>query len=218
MGRVRTEAKPRPAPKGRAAAARTAARVDLPREMVEVAAKILATEGLAALSVRRVAAEVEASTMVVYTHFHDKDGLVDAAIAEAFSRFAAALASVHEEDPFQHLRALGHAYRAFALGSPSWYRLLFSRTGELAARPEGTARRELPPAAPRAFDSLTRAIARVLALLDRPARDIEPAAMNVWAITHGLVSLELSGGCPPERADEAFESMLAFVEAGLRGG
>ena len=217
MGRARTDAKPRPAPRGRAAAARTAARVDLPREMIEVAAKILATEGLAALSVRRVAAEVEASTMVVYTHFHDKDGLVDAAIAEAFSRFAAALASVHHEDPFQHLRALGRAYRAFALGSPSWYRLLFSRTGELAARPEGTARRELPPAAPRAFDSLTRAIARVLAVLDRPARDIEPAAMNVWAITHGLVSLELSGGCPPERADEAFESMLAFVEAGLRG-
>jgi AcrR family transcriptional regulator len=203
MGRARTSAR------SRAAAARTAARVDLRRDMIEAAARILGSEGLGALSVRRVAAEVEASTMVVYTHFHDKDGLVDAAIAEAFERFAAALASVHADDPFGHLRALGHAYRGFALKHPTWYRLLFWRTGES---------KSMPPAAPRAFDALTRAIGRVLAELDRPARDIEPAAMNVWAITHGLVSLELSGGCPPERVDEAFESMLAFVEAGLRGG
>lgn len=177
--------------------------------MIEAVARVLAEEGLGALSVRRVAAEVGASTMVVYTHFEDKDGLVDAAVAEAFDRFASALAAAHHEDPFEHLWELGRAYRAFALGSPAWYRLLFWRTGE---------RREMPPAAPRAFDALTRVIGRVLAKLDRPAREIEPAAMNVWAITHGLVSLELSGGCPPERSEEAFESMLAFIEAGLRGG
>ncbi len=213
MGRARTEGrgharKGPPIPSGRAAAARTAARVDLRRDIVEAAAKILGSEGLGALSVRRVAADVGASTMVVYTHFRDKDGLVDAAVAEAFERFAAALASVHHEQPFEHLRRLGRAYRAFALASPAWYRLLFWRTGE---------NKEMPAAAPRAFDALTRAIGRVLAELDRPARDIEPAAMNVWAITHGIVSLELSGGCPPERTDEAFESALDFVEAGLRG-
>jgi AcrR family transcriptional regulator len=194
--------------RSRAAAARTAARVDLRSDMVEAAAKVLADEGPSALSVRRVAALVGASTMVVYTHFHDKDGLVDAAVAEAFERFASALASVHEADPMANLRALGTAYRGFARHNPSWYRLLFWRSG---------GGRELPPASSRAFDSLSRAIGRVLAALDRPARDIEPAAFNVWAITHGVVSLELSGACPPDQADAAFERMLDFVEAALRG-
>jgi len=175
--------------------------------MIEAAATVLGNDGLGALSVRRVAADVGASTMVVYTHFRDKDGLVDAAVAEAFERFAAALAAVQHEEPFAHLRALGHAYRAFAKRSPSWYRLLFWRTGE---------GRAMPPAAPRAFDALSRAIGRVLAVLDRPARQIEPTALNVWAITHGLVSLELSGACPPEDADGAFERMLDFVEAAVR--
>jgi AcrR family transcriptional regulator len=195
--------------RGRAAATRTAGRVDLRREMIEAAAKILGDEGLAALSVRRVAAEVGASTMVVYTHFVDKDGLVDAAVAEAFERFATALSSLQLEDPTEHLRAQGRSYRAFALRNPTWYRLLFWRSG---------AGRELPPASSRAFDTLSRAIGRILAELDRPAKDIEPAALNVWAITHGLVSLELSGAIPSADADAAFERMLDFIDAGLRGG
>jgi AcrR family transcriptional regulator len=195
--------------RARATATRTAARVDLRREMIEVAAKILGDEGLAALSVRRVAAEVGASTMVVYTNFVDKDGLIDATVAEAFERFATALSSVQHEDPTEHLRAQGRSYRAFARRNPSWYRLLFSRSGD---------GREMPPASSRAFDTLSRAIGRILATLERPAKDIEPAALNVWAITHGLVSLELSGAIPSAEADAAFERMLDFIDAGLRGG
>ncbi|MBC8071419.1 MAG: TetR/AcrR family transcriptional regulator [Deltaproteobacteria bacterium] len=191
------------------AATRTAARLDLRREMIECAAKILGDEGIGALSVRRVAAEVGASTMVVYTHFVDKDGLVDAAVAEAFERFATALSSVQLGDPAAHLRALGRSYRAFALRNPAWYRLLFWRSGD---------GRAMPPASARAFDTLSRAIGRILADFDRPAKDIEPAALNVWATTHGLVSLELSGAIPSEQADAAFERMLDFVDAGLRGG
>ena len=33
-----------------------------------------------------------------------------------------------------------------------------------------------------------------------------------------VTGAEQQGGCPPERSDEAFESMLTFIEAGLRGG
>jgi AcrR family transcriptional regulator len=192
----------------RASSSAAAARDDLRRAIIDAASRILAEEGPAALSVRRVASEVGASTMVVYTHFRDKDGLVDAVLTEAFSRFATALARVHDPDPWTHLRALGHAYRAFAKSQPSSYKLLWGR-----ATPE----RPVPATASRAFDALTSAIARVLALLDRPARDVEPAALNVWAITHGLVSLELAGACGGGDVDAAFEQMLDFIESALRG-
>lgn len=157
---------------------------------------------------RRIAHAVGASTMVVYTHLGDKDGVIDAVLEHAFGGFAAALGAVSEADPWGHLRALGHAYRGFALANPAAYRLLFGR-----ASPSRT----IPASAGRAFESLTRAIGRCMAALDRPARDIEPAALSVWATTHGIVSLELAGACPPGDLDLSFERTLDFIEAGLRG-
>lgn len=182
--------------------------VDVRRALIDAAAQILADEGPAALSVRRVAQEVGASTMVVYTHLGDKDGMIDAVLEHAFSGFAAALGAVAHRDPWAHLRALGHAYRGFAKAHPAAYRLMFGRTSPSAT---------IPPSGARAFEALTSAIARIMAALDRPARSIEPAAMSVWAATHGIVSLELAGGCPPADVDALFEHVLDFIEAGLRG-
>lgn len=186
----------------------TAPVVDLRRALIDAAARILADEGPRALSVRRVAQEVGASTMVVYTHLGDKDGMVDAVLEHAFSEFAATLGAVSETDPWAHLRALGHAYRSFAKANPAAYRLMFGR-----ATPSDS----MPPSGRRGFEALTRAIGRVMAALDRPARTIEPFAMCVWATTHGIVSLELAGGCPPADVEGLFERVLDFIEAGLRG-
>lgn len=182
--------------------------VDLRRALIDAAARILADEGPKALSVRRVAQDVGASTMVVYTHLGDKDGMVDAVLEHAFGEFAAALGAVSEADPWAHLRALGHAYRSFAKANPAAYRLMFGR-----ATPSAT----MPPSGTRGFEALTTAIARVMSALDRPARMIEPAAMCVWAATHGIVSLELAGGCPPADVEGLFEHVLDFIESGLRG-
>jgi AcrR family transcriptional regulator len=182
--------------------------VDPRRAIIDAAAQMLADEGEAGLSVRRVAQQVGASTMVVYTHFGDKDGMIDAVLEHAFGGFAAALGGVSEADPWVHLRALGYAYRGFAVAHPAAYRLLFGRL---------TPSRTIPASAGRAFESLTRTIARCMAALDRPARDIEPAAISVWAATHGFVSLELAGACPPGDVGASFERVLDFIEAGLRG-
>ena len=179
------------------------------RAVIDAATRVLAQEGLRALSVRRIAQEVGASTMVVYTHFGDKDGLVTATLDASFDRFASALQQLHDDDPWAHLRKLGHAYRNFAKKHPNAYRLLFGGTG--GPRPE-------TPSSRRAFDALTRAIGRVLAHLDRSARDIEPIALDVWAATHGIVSLELAGACDnvPD-VDAAFDHLIAFIEAGIKG-
>ncbi len=184
--------------------------VDLRRALIDAAARILADEGPGALSVRRVAQEVGASTMVVYTHLGDKDGMLDAVREHAFAGFAAALAAVDERDPWANLRAVGHAYRGFAKANPAPFKLMFGRATPSPAM-QATSRR--------AFEALTSAIGRVMAALDKPARAIEPAAMSVWAATHGIVSLELTGGRPPSDADAdaVFEHVLDFIEAGLRG-
>jgi AcrR family transcriptional regulator len=192
-----------------ARAARVAAPVvDLRRALIDAAARILADEGPKGLSVRRVAQDVGASTMVVYTHLGDKDGMIDAVLEHAFGEFADTLGAVSDPDPWVHLRALGYAYRSFAKANPAAYRLMFGR-------PTPTGR--MPASGQRGFAALTTAIGRVMAALDRPARMIEPYAMCTWSSIHGIVSLELAGGCPPADVESLFERVLDFIEAGLRG-
>jgi AcrR family transcriptional regulator len=65
-----------------------------PRErLVGAGTRLLERDGPEALKARKVAAEIGASTMAVYTHFGGMNGLLEAIIAASFERFGAALAS-----------------------------------------------------------------------------------------------------------------------------
>jgi len=180
------------------------------REILDVASELLLSEGPKALSMRRVAQAVGASTMVLYTEFGSKDGLIGALLAEGFRRFAVALAAARGRDPWQRLRRLGHAYRGFALQNPAYYLLMWSpRPVDLNPDKEGDGGA--------AFRVLLDTMTEVMTALDRPARDIEPAAMNTWSIVHGFCSLELAGTFGARaHADAAYETTLDFIEGGLR--
>ncbi|MCA9652265.1 MAG: TetR/AcrR family transcriptional regulator [Myxococcales bacterium] len=176
-------------------------------EVLDRAASVLALEGAAALTMRRVAQEVGASTQVLYTLFTSKEGLLDALVEEGFRRFGEALGRVHETDPWAHLRALGLAYRRFALDNPDYYRLLWS--GAVGAEPE-----RRPPGGEIAWQALLTAVTRVLAALDRPAREVEPMATAIWSASHGFCSLELAGF---PGGDVAHEELMDLCAAGLMG-
>jgi AcrR family transcriptional regulator len=94
--------------------------------LLEVAARLLAEEGPGALSARRVAAEVGASTMAVYTHFGGMRELVRGVAREGFARLAAHLAQVpRSDDPVADIARQGMAYRATALENPHLYAVMF---------------------------------------------------------------------------------------------
>lgn len=186
---------------------RAAAREHRRLEVLDHAARVLANEGAGALTMRRVAQEVGASTQVLYTLFASKEGLLEALVGEGFRRFGEALGRVHDDDPWLHLRDLGLAYRRFALENPDYYRLLWSGAGD----PDPD---DKPPGGEIAWQALLSAVTRVLAALDRPARDIEPTATAIWAAAHGFCSLELAGF---PAGDEAYEALLDMSAAGVLG-
>lgn len=185
------------------------------RAILEVAGRLLVDEGPAGLTMRRLASAAGTSTMVLYTRFGSRDAVIEALLAEGFSRFADMLGAVSEPEPLVHLRALGRAYRRFGLENPTSYRLMWGgmHTGDdwrkvntSTAAPHGL----------RAFASLVVAVTRVLAANDRSARDAEPLAMAVWSTVHGFVSLELNGGMPAGvELDRLYERTLDFVLAGV---
>ena len=94
--------------------------------LVEVASRLLEAGGPEAVQARRLAAEVGASTMTVYTHFGGMAELFEALIREGFISFGAHVGAMPtSDDPMADFFVQGMAYRQWALENPQLYRLMF---------------------------------------------------------------------------------------------
>ncbi|MEJ7584383.1 MAG: TetR/AcrR family transcriptional regulator [Acidimicrobiales bacterium] len=155
----------------------------------EAAARLLAEEGPAALTTRRLGAEIGASTTAVYTHFGSKDEIVRSMVVEGFSRLARQLSRVKvTDDPVLDGCNLGWAYRRHALANPHLYAVMFGRT-VAEFRPSPSDRAHGLPTLQVVVDATARAAdaGRI--------RKGDPwlAAVELWTVAHGVVSLELDG-------------------------
>ncbi len=180
---------------------------ELAGHLIDQAGRLLAAEGPAALTTRRVAAEVATSTTAVYSLFGDKQGLLTAMYVEGFRRLGAALRAVEgSADPLADLLAVGVAYRAAALASPYLYQLMFAQPVP-GFQPDEDAR----AAADAAYQPLLAAVDRCLAAgVLRGVPD--QIATHLWGLVHGLVGLELHGWLDPDpgiRDQRYLASLLA---------
>lgn len=183
---------------------------NLRERLLEEAGRLLTGEGPAALSLRRLAAEAGTSTSAVYSLFGGKPELMRALFLEASRRFGRQLATVeHGPDPVEDVRRLGLAYRDFAVANPHLYAVLFSRPMP-DFEPDDEAKRE-------SLDNFAPLSDLVSAAIDSGRIVGEPAtvAMGLWAIVHGMVTLELHGNLP-DGLDPA-EQYEAVITANLRG-
>ncbi len=180
--------------------------------MLEVTSRLISSDGEAAVTVRGVAAECGTSASAVYALFGSRELLVAAVTEEGFRRFGAFLDSVpRTDDPAADLAALGIAYRDSALADPHFYRVMFGREGDAG------------PALRRpTFRVLRDAAARVLKAADPRAGDrrAEEAALALWALAHGLVSLELAGLVPggERRRADRYRTILRSAGPSLLRG
>ncbi|AEA27424.1 MULTISPECIES: TetR/AcrR family transcriptional regulator [Pseudonocardia] len=178
--------------------------------LLEQAGQTLSTQGLGALSLRRLAADAETSTTAVYSLFGGKPALLSALVDEAFRRLAMHLERVRTtDDPCEDLVSLGLAYRESALADPHLYDVMF---GAAAGSPDDTD----PAAARPAFVPLRRAADRAaVAGRLRPGAGPETVTLAVWAVLHGLTSAELRGvgpGCADD-VKVVFETVLRATVA-----
>lgn len=164
--------------------------------LLDAAASIVASEGVDALTTRRLATEVGRSTMAVYTWFGSKPNLLRALYHEAFSRFRDRLMSVaHTDDPLADLVALGAAYRHHALTDPNLYEIMFGSSNRyFSPDPEDLM------LAVGTFEILVAAIARCVDSGDLRG-DPQQVAMQVWSAVHGAMSLELGRGLGEEGSE-----------------
>ncbi|MCQ3997951.1 TetR family transcriptional regulator [Aeromicrobium sp. 636] len=158
--------------------------------LLEGAARILDEQGPAALSARRLATEVGASTMAVYTHFGSMGAVVDAVATEGFRRLIARVDAVEQtDDPAADLLAAAAAYRENALENRHLYAVMF---GAVSVRGLGGA----GPDADVAYAAFRQLVAVVERAMDAgPLRRGDPKAVAAqwWSALHGYMMLELAG-------------------------
>ena len=179
--------------------------------LLEAAARIVANEGVGALSTRRLAAEVGTSTMGVYTWFGSKPNLLRAIFHESFRRFEEALRSVPSTaNPLGDLLQMGWAYRRYALDNPHLYDVMFGASSRMFEPDE-----EDLTLALRTFTLLVESVGRCVDTRAL-AGDPEQGARQLWAAVHGAVSLELvslPGWEPAQR--EVYAALLRTLLIGL---
>ncbi|WP_125775246.1 TetR/AcrR family transcriptional regulator [Antribacter gilvus] len=184
--------------------------------LLEVASRVISASGEGAVTVRAVATEAGTSASAVYSLFGSREDLVAAVSAEGFRRFATHLAAApRTADPVADLAGLGLSYRRSALADPHFYRVMFARAvppGPAAGEPAGGTgpggarsgtdddghARPVPATELPTFGVLRAAVARVLD--GAPPERVEDAAVGLWGLVHGLVSLELVGLLPGDDA------------------
>ncbi|MFZ0778656.1 MAG: TetR/AcrR family transcriptional regulator [Xanthobacteraceae bacterium] len=146
------------------------------------ALKVLGDEGEAQFSTRSVCAIAKVTAPTLYHHYGSADGLLSAALAEAFAQFLESKrAAIQSRDPVMALREGWDDYVRFAAARPRLYAAMMSRVLDGA---------EIP-AATQAFALLIERIAAIAAE-DRLAPTVEVAADLIWASANAASLLHVT--------------------------
>jgi AcrR family transcriptional regulator len=176
-------------------------RAERERSIIMAARELAEAEGWDAVTTRRLAAEIEYSQPVLYSHFSGKDAIMAAVAVEGFAEMAAELraARTSAPNPRQALTDVATAYAAFADQRPALYDAMFTHLVDL---PFATA--EAPAALQDAFAELREAV-RPLAGEDDP----ETLTETFWSGLHGLLTLMRNGRLRREHHERRLALLLS---------
>ena len=162
-------------------------------QLVEAAIRLLADGGAEALQARKLAAEIGASTMAVYTYFGGMAALMEAVAREGFRRLIANMATVEQtDDPVADLYRLALAYRQTAVEHPELFTLMFREAGAHGHAVGDLLKKDPDTEAAASFHGMVAALARTIDA-GRLQGDPLVVASQVWSAVHGYVTLELLG-------------------------
>jgi len=158
-------------------------RAERERRITEVARVIAESEGWNAVTIRRLANEIEHSQPVLYSHFENRDAIVSAVAIEGFRDLASTLRQAAQGSTNRQTARMNvaSAYLAFAREHPALYEAMFTmptglRFAEADSGPE-----------------LQDAFAALAAVIDAAPDAAELVVETFWATLHGLAQLEHAG-------------------------
>jgi AcrR family transcriptional regulator len=156
----------------------------LREELLDACVRLVASEGIGAVSLRRVAREAGVSPGAPYHHFPDRAALLAAISTRGFERLGESLRTARsaESGPRAALLEMAMAYVEFARRHTAYFQLMF--------RPE-LSQPDKHPDTQVAGDAAFATLAEAVAECD--VSDPEGLSLSVWAFAHGLASLAIDG-------------------------
>ena len=166
---------------------------NLKEALVEAARRFIAERGLGGFTLADAAKWVGVTPAALYRHFAGREALVTEVAFRGFDQLAERLgrALAGQGTPLERFTRMGEAYLDFAEKEPGYYAAMFS------ARPEETAAAAPAGQGPKAspFDLLVAALGRTF---PEGFGSVDPRflALEVWALAHGLATLDAAGMLP----------------------
>jgi len=173
--------------------------------VVELASALADREGLAAVTLARVAAEAGVRPPSLYNHVAGRDGLLGAVALRGVRELGAAMrAAAVGRAGVDALQAAARAYRDYARAHP----------GRYAAATRAPAPGDDALAA--AGAEVVEVVATLLRAWTLPEAETVHAVRAFRAALHGFVTLEAAGGFAlPVPLEESFARLVSAVAAGL---
>jgi AcrR family transcriptional regulator len=176
-------------------------RAERERRVVSAARVIAEHEGWEAVTIRRLAEEIEYSQPVIYSHFENRDAIVAAVAVDGFQEITLALREAASGSTGRRnaLKSAATAYLAFARRHPALYEAMFILSTDLRFAEAGTR------------PELRAAFEAIAAVVTPFCVDVEIVTETFWAALHGLAALERSHRIRPSKRDERVSLVIKAI-------
>ncbi|HMI01455.1 MAG TPA: TetR/AcrR family transcriptional regulator [Pedobacter sp.] len=162
-------------------------REEMKQLIMGAALKMFLEDGYAKTSIRNIADAIEYSPGTIYLYYKDKDELLFEVQRHAYGKLLEAFKTyATSKHPFERLAQVCKTYISFGLENPELYDLMFIIRAPMNAD-ESQFKSNGEDSFKFLVDTLAECITQGLIVFN----DIQLAALQVWAMAHGLVSLDL---------------------------
>ena len=155
--------------------------------LIEKGIEIVNTDGVQSFSLRKAAAACKVSHAAPYSHFHNKEELLNAMQLHITERFSKTLETAVAENkkPAALLKKLGIAYVAFFIDNPAYFQFLYSSSDIKV---------DLTLSIPdeenyRPYILYKNSILSLLKQAKVPKKKQNDILITIWAFIHGLTAL-----------------------------
>ncbi|MGO4706029.1 TetR/AcrR family transcriptional regulator [Microvirga sp. 2MCAF38] len=196
---------------------------NLKEALIDAAQRFIAERGLGGFTLVDAAKLVGVTPAALYRHFRGREALVEAVafrgVKDLAERLGKALSG--EGTPLERFTRMGEAYLTFAEQEPGYYAAMFS-SGASDGAGASSAQKVAVDAKPResAFDLLVRALSETFPSGFKDV-DVRFIAIEVWALSHGIATLDAAGQLPkgpglPDKYELLRAGVLALVHGALQ--
>jgi AcrR family transcriptional regulator len=174
-------------------------KVEMRQRIIDAAIQMFLEEGYEKTSIRNIAEKIEYSPATIYLYYKDKDELLYDVQGQAFEKLDQAFREkATAKDPIKRLEQIMVTYIRFGKKNPELYDLMFIIRAPMNVMKE----QEMWENCHDAFGFLMQTIAECIEQKQIRYNDVMVAALSIWAMGHGLVSLDLRSRLSVTQMDE----------------